>query len=335
MWRTIPLIGVLVLVPALASAQPCTTDGQRVVDAIYRQILERPADRGSGNFVERLENGSANVRDLVREVAKSQEHVQRFLSNPNREEGAAYLYRHLLGRQPDADGQRSHAQGLAKSGPGPVIDNFIDSPEYQQSFGNDAVPGRRVRYCGPGPGGEDPGPFSGNNRREIRFQNLDRNFDGIITRSEWRGTRESFVLNDWNGDNVLSGEEVRVGGRRSEAIDRRGIDDEGLDPTASANDRLSRFEALDTNNNNRIERNEWQGSRDAFGWLDRNSDNVLSRGEVVGQGNTAVDRFSNLDVDRDGRLSFDEWNWSRASFDRRDTNQDGIISRREFMATIR
>src|SRR5438477_8532308 len=39
----------------------------------------------------------------------------------------------------------------------------------------------------------------------IRFQDMDRNHDGIITRDEWRGSDQSFRMHDWNGDGVLSG----------------------------------------------------------------------------------------------------------------------------------
>src|SRR5213595_2410467 len=44
--------------------------------------------------------------------------------------------------------------------------------------------------------------------QNIRFQGLDRNHDGVITRAEWRGNDRSFQNEDWNGDGVLSGEEV-------------------------------------------------------------------------------------------------------------------------------
>ena len=48
-----------------------------------------------------------------------------------------------------------------------------------------------------------------------RFQGMDRNNDGRITRDEWNGSDQSFKVHDWNGDGVLSGDEVRPGGRRA------------------------------------------------------------------------------------------------------------------------
>ena len=83
-------IGVLLVSPTAVAAQaPCTTDARRIVDEIYRHMLERAPDPGSGTHVERLANGSATVRDLVRLVAKSPEHTQRFFSHPARRGGSA------------------------------------------------------------------------------------------------------------------------------------------------------------------------------------------------------------------------------------------------------
>ena len=41
-----------------------------------------------------------------------------------------------------------------------------------------------------------------------RFRGMDRDNNGIITRSEWRGNTRSFRNQDWNNDGVLSGREV-------------------------------------------------------------------------------------------------------------------------------
>ena len=46
---------------------------------------------------------------------------------------------------------------------------------------------------------------------KYRFQALDKNNDGRITRDEWDGNARSFQNHDWNGDGELSGNEVRPG----------------------------------------------------------------------------------------------------------------------------
>src|SRR6187401_1192220 len=53
-----------------------------------------------------------------------------------------------------------------------------------------------------------------NAQAQNRFQGMDSNHDGVITRAEWRGNAQSFRQHDWNGDGVLSGDEVRPGGQR-------------------------------------------------------------------------------------------------------------------------
>lgn len=59
-----------------------------------------------------------------------------------------------------------------------------------------------------------PVATAGHRRPPMRFRGLDRNHDGRITRDEWRGNDVSFRVHDWNGDGVLSGEEVRPGAHR-------------------------------------------------------------------------------------------------------------------------
>jgi hypothetical protein len=99
---------------------------------------------------------------------------------------------------------------------------------------------------------------------------MDRNNDGVVSRAEWRGSRQSFDVHDWNNDGVLSGTEV------NEATARQGrtIEDENFD-------RVDRFENLDVNNNNRIEAREWHGTVAAWNRLDVNNDNFLTRAEFT------------------------------------------------------
>ena len=96
----------------------------------------------------------------------------------------------------------------------------------------------------------------------IRFQEMDRNNDRVVTRAEWQGSDESFRQNDWNGDGILSGEEVRL-----DANERaRGRDDFASDaPEYGFNDWTPRqFAALDRNHDGRIARKEWRLDRELF-----------------------------------------------------------------------
>src|SRR5262245_54952021 len=100
-------------------------------------------------------------------------------------------------------------------------------------------------------------------QNQMRFREMDRNNDGIITRAEWTGTAATFRLNDWNGDGVLSGEEVRIGASRTNRInDQNGF--RAWDEAA--------FSSLDSNRNGRIDASEWFYATNLFVQADRNRD---------------------------------------------------------------
>ena len=147
------------------------------------------------------------------------------------------------------------------------------------------------------------------NWTERGFANLDRNRDGRVARGEWFYDREDFIRADRDGDSALTREEFLSG---------------DVDV-----DREDRFEYLDANGNGRVKRSEWHASRDAFTWLDRNRDGVLSRQEVVGDDAKQADLFAGLDADNDGMITPAEWQWSRRSFARQDQNGDGQLTRAE------
>ena len=144
-----------------------------------------------------------------------------------------------------------------------------------------------------------------------RFTSLDRNRDGRVTAAEWLYDIDSFRRADRNRDNVLTRVEFRGGD----------FDD----------DRGDSFDNLDHDGNNRVTRQEWHASAEAFAWLDRNRDGILSRAEVQGADDETLrgDAFGRLDGNHDNRVTREEWGWSSGSFDQRDANGDGILNRRE------
>lgn len=94
------------------------------------------------------------------------------------------------------------------------------------------------------------------------FRQLDVNRDNRISRMEWRYDLEDFIRLDRNRDSMLTLGEFQLGN----------VDD----------DRGDRFDDLDMNRDNRIDRREWHGSVEAFRWLDQNGDGFLSRFEAAG-----------------------------------------------------
>jgi Ca2+-binding EF-hand superfamily protein len=147
------------------------------------------------------------------------------------------------------------------------------------------------------------------------YRSWDRNNDGVIARSEWRGALQEFRERDWNNDGVLSGAELR---------------DRLSDPTSAE------FNSLDRNGDGRLNRGEWRGDRAAFFSADRNNDNMVSRAEYMnmdaGYGDQDITNFDALDVNNNNRIERGEWSGTRIAFNRLDLNRDGTLTRRELDA---
>jgi hypothetical protein len=75
---------------------PCVERAAQVVDDVYQQVLERPADQASAELTYGLAQGRLTVRDVVAAVAKSPEHGERFFWEPL----ATNLYRRVMNRDP-------------------------------------------------------------------------------------------------------------------------------------------------------------------------------------------------------------------------------------------
>jgi Ca2+-binding EF-hand superfamily protein len=162
----------------------------------------------------------------------------------------------------------------------------------------------------------------------IRFQAMDTNGDGQISRSEWRGSDQSFQRHDWNGDRVLAGNEVRIGAGRD--VGEEGNDYDQTRPEFR-NWTERGFANLDRNRDGRIARGEWFYDREGFIRADRDGDNALTRQEFLSADVDLdrEDRFEYLDSNRDGRIERSEWHASRDAFTWLDRNRDGVLSRQE------
>jgi Ca2+-binding EF-hand superfamily protein len=111
---------------------------------------------------------------------------------------------------------------------------------------------------------------------DMRFRGMDANRDGAISRSEWRGTRQAFQENDWNRDNILSGDELRPDARRrTGAFDQNApfgsTDQQPTEAWAEAE-----FDDVDFNGDGRITEAEWVYGYQAFNRVDRNRDGVIT-----------------------------------------------------------
>jgi Ca2+-binding EF-hand superfamily protein len=170
----------------------------------------------------------------------------------------------------------------------------------------------------------------------IRFQEMDRNNDRVIARSEWQGSDESFRVHDWNGDGVLSGDEVRVGAQPPAPVPKKVDFDDPKREYRFDDWTAQGFAALDHNRDGRIAPDEWHFDRETFRRADHNNDGAISRAEFLSEDtldDDRAERFVDLDLDRDGRISRSEWHGTLQLFNAMDANHDGFVTRVEMIGT--
>ena len=163
----------------------------------------------------------------------------------------------------------------------------------------------------------------------IRFESMDQNSDGVISRAEWRGSARSFDVHDWNGDGRLAGPEVAIGRQRDTSWEQ-------ADHAPSRYERFvswtnAGFTNLDHNRDRRITSNEWHFDIETFRRVDRNGDGALDQTEFLGAGweDDRGDNFDDLDMNNNGRVERNEWHAGADVFNTLDRNRDGVLSRSE------
>jgi Ca2+-binding EF-hand superfamily protein len=175
-----------------------------------------------------------------------------------------------------------------------------------------------------------------------RFQGMDRNRDGKISRDEWRGNDTSFDNQDWDGNGVLSGDEIRPGARKPAYDATRDWNHDGV---INQQDAIigQRFSSFDRNGDGRITQDEWRAAsadNGLFYRLDANRDRALTMAEYAASSGVAPVpapgaaeyRFVNIDRNRDGWITRNEWGLGDADFNRLDRNRDNRLSTDEFQA---
>ena len=119
-------------------------EAESIIRAVYRQVLGNAYVMESERLVvpeSQFKRGEYSVREFVRAVAKSDLYRSRFFSNVPRYRAIELNFRHLLGRPPrDLEETRSHSTILDTKGFEGEIDSYLDSDEYQDTFGENFVP---------------------------------------------------------------------------------------------------------------------------------------------------------------------------------------------------
>ena len=119
-------------------------DAPQVIAAVYRQLLGNDYLMKSERLTSAeslLRNGKITVQDLVRQVAKSELYKSKFFYNSFQTRVIELNYKHLLGRAPYDEAEVIYHLDLYENkGYEADIDSYIDSVEYQESFGENIVP---------------------------------------------------------------------------------------------------------------------------------------------------------------------------------------------------
>ena len=119
-----------------------------LIRATYRQVMGNPhlmeserAMSAESKFAE----GYLSTRELVRAIAQSPEYSRRFFETNAPYRFVELNFKHLLGRAPKSQAELSeHIQILANEGYEAEINSYLDSAEYQSTFGEDTVPFMRI-----------------------------------------------------------------------------------------------------------------------------------------------------------------------------------------------
>jgi phycocyanin-associated rod linker protein len=119
-------------------------DADAVIHAVYRHVLGNDylmkSERLTG-AESLLRDGNLTVREFVRAVAKSELYKNKFFYNSFQTRLIELNYKHLLGRAPyDESEVIFHLDLYQNEGYEADIDSYIDSVEYQESFGDNIVP---------------------------------------------------------------------------------------------------------------------------------------------------------------------------------------------------
>mgnify|MGYP005845919417 CR=1 FL=1 len=129
-----------------ASIRFSESSTQAVINAAYRQVFGRDLYAGQRLKVAeiKLENGEITMREFIRMLAKSEVFRKMYWSSLYIMKAVEYIHRRLLGRPTYGRKETNQYFDIcAKKGFYALVDAIIDSPEYDESFGEDTVPYER------------------------------------------------------------------------------------------------------------------------------------------------------------------------------------------------
>jgi len=142
------------LTEAIENKEKPKTEAEAIqlVKQAYCRILERPVDEtGLADYSKLLQTDDWTVKEVVRSIALSEEHRERFYDGKTAEQFVTTLYDHLFAREPDSDGFNAWVNALNNgSNWQDMVNAFLDDSvhqEYDNRFGEDKVPGDGREDC--------------------------------------------------------------------------------------------------------------------------------------------------------------------------------------------
>lgn len=122
-------------------------DVQAVITTAYRQVFGNDHLMQSERLTSAeslLRRGDINVREFIRALAQSELYRKKFFHSTPQVRFIELNYKHLLGRAPyDESEITEHVNLYIEQGYEADIDSYLDSMEYQESFGESIVPYHR------------------------------------------------------------------------------------------------------------------------------------------------------------------------------------------------
>jgi phycoerythrin-associated linker protein len=117
---------------------------ESIIKAVYRQVFGNAYVMESERLSvpeSQFKRGELSVRDFVRQAAKSDTYRARFFEACPRYRSIELNFRHLLGRPPSGFAEmKAKSAVLDTEGFEAEIDSYLDSDEYQDTFGENLVP---------------------------------------------------------------------------------------------------------------------------------------------------------------------------------------------------
>jgi phycobilisome core-membrane linker protein len=190
---------------------------QAVINAVYVQILGNAGYAGERNKVEeiKLENGDINLREFVRQVARSTAFRRRYWSGLYITKAIEVMHRRILGRPTFGRWEiDAYFDTAARSGFYGVVDKMLSSREYNDCFGEDTVPYERFITAGDRNARKVPGlnrPFnaaayadlSGGKRPDVAPPQSLRTTTDVVSRN--LAERPRVVMGGWSAQ-IAGGE---------------------------------------------------------------------------------------------------------------------------------